>query len=179
MAHVREAENVHAGSDVTLVGKVRYPLRTTINGEARHIWPAIMPGEIEVLPLPAHQCVIQFGDDQHLAINDGPDQEAIIRKGDGRSAIGQKRTAVRRYLRQRRGVGGKVLGRIRPDTDTTSPRACLTTKRVRSWLLFEAAEAVGTRPVLVPADSRLYHAKLTGRDKVVSWMPAEATTVAM
>jgi len=44
-------------------------------------------------------------------------------------------------------------------------------------LLFEAVEAVGTRPAL--ADSRLFHAKLTGRDKVVSWTPAEATTVVL
>jgi hypothetical protein len=54
---------VHAGSDVTLVEKVRYPLTTTINGEASDIGTAIVPREIEVLPFSAHQRMIQFGDD--------------------------------------------------------------------------------------------------------------------
>ena len=40
-------------------------------------------------------------------------------------------------------------------------------------------EAVGTRAVLALADARLYQAKLAGRDRVVSWTPTEATTVAV
>jgi len=40
-------------------------------------------------------------------------------------------------------------------------------------------EAAGTRAVLALADARLYQAKLTGRDRVVSWTPSAATTVAV
>jgi diguanylate cyclase (GGDEF)-like protein len=40
-------------------------------------------------------------------------------------------------------------------------------------------EAAGTRAVLALADARLYQAKQTGRDRVVSWTPTAATTVAV
>ena len=40
-------------------------------------------------------------------------------------------------------------------------------------------EAAGPKALLALADARLYHAKLSGRDRVVTWIPTEATTLAM